>query len=99
MTERDHRKAQTFGRHKQGREWDQEDKNEHVQLEKRIGNLKHENVGVAMVMHDKDALARAAHAPVLVVILQPLQARRDGRVFFGLGFFGAGEYVCVSELL
>ena len=43
---------------------------------------------VPMVVHDENAFHGAPHTVVLVVILQALQARRDGWIFFRLGFLG-----------
>lgn len=41
-----------------------------------------------MLVNHQDPFDRPAHSKVLVVVLQPLEARVDRRVFFGLGFFG-----------
>ena len=62
-----------------------------LQLEKRVRDLEHEDVGVAMVVHDEDALYGATHAKVFIVVLETLQAGRNRGVFFGLGFLGADE--------
>lgn len=42
-----------------------------------------------MVVHDKDALHRAPHPEVLIVVLQPLKASNNRRVFFRLGLLRA----------
>lgn len=42
-----------------------------------------------MLMADQDPLARAPHAMLLVMLLQPLQPRQHRRVLFGLVLFGA----------
>lgn len=60
-----------------------------LQFEESVGNLKHKNVGVSVVVDDEDAFDRAAHAIVLVVVLQTLQPGRDGGVLLGLGLLGA----------
>jgi hypothetical protein len=44
-----------------------------IQLEECVGNLKHEDVRMTMIMNDEDALDCAAHAEVLVVILETLK--------------------------
>ena len=44
-----------------------------------------------MVVHDEDTLYGATHAGVFIVVLEALEACRDGGVFFWLGFFGAGQ--------
>ena len=62
-----------------------------LQLEKRVRDLEHEDVGVSMVVHDEDALYGAAHAKVFIVVLKTLKAGRNRGVFLGLGFLGANE--------
>lgn len=59
----------------------------HIQLEKGVGNLQHEDVGVAVVVDYKDALDRPAHAKVLIVVLEALETRRNRGIFFRLSFF------------
>lgn len=59
------------------------------QLEKGIGDLQHQDVGVVVLVADEDALAGAAHAMLVVVLFEALQAGQHGGVFFGLGFLGA----------
>jgi hypothetical protein len=61
------------------------------ELEERVRDLEHEDVRVPVVVDDEDALDGAPHAKVLVVVLQALQARGHGGVFFRLGLFGAGR--------
>lgn len=48
-------------------------------------------MGMAVVMHDKDALYGTTHAKVLIVILKALQAGRNRGIFFRLSFLGANE--------
>ena len=64
-----------------------------AQLEERVGDLEHEDMRVAMVVYDEDALDGATHAEVLVVVLQALQPRGYGRVFLGLRLFCAEREV------
>lgn len=45
------------------------------QFEECICNLEHENVRMAVVMHDKDPFDRAPHAEILIVVLQTLETR------------------------
>jgi hypothetical protein len=61
----------------------------HRQLEKCIGDLQHEDMGVPMVVHDEDALDSPSHAKIFIVVLEALEARRDRGVLFWLGFFRA----------
>ena len=42
---------------------------ENVQLEERVGDLKHEYMRVPVIVHDKDALHCAAHAKVFIIVL------------------------------
>jgi hypothetical protein len=49
------------------------DNRQSIQLEECVGNLEHEDVRMAMVMNDEDALDCAAHAEVLIVVLETLQ--------------------------
>jgi len=42
-------------------------------LEECVGNLKHEDVRMTMVVNDEDALDRAAHAKVFIVVLETLK--------------------------
>lgn len=60
-----------------------------LQLEEGIGDLKHEDMGMTMVMHDKNALHRPSHSIVFVVVLQTLQTRGHGGIFFWLGLLRA----------
>lgn len=48
---------------------------------------------MVMLMADQHALARAAHAMLVVVLLQPLQARKHARVLLGLRLLGAERVV------
>jgi hypothetical protein len=60
-----------------------------VQLEERVCNLQHQNVGMVVFVADQHALARPPHAMLLVVFFQPLQSRKHRRIFFWLAIFGA----------
>ena len=51
--------------------------------------MKHEDMWVAVVMNNEDALNGPAHAKIFVVVLQALQSRRYRRVLFGLRLLGA----------
>ena len=42
------------------------------QLEKRVRDLQHEDMGVTMIVHDEDAFYGAPHSKVFIVILQTL---------------------------
>jgi hypothetical protein len=69
-----------------GKSWDVD-----IQFKKRICDLEHEDVWVAMIVNDEDALYCASHAGVFIVVLETLETGRDGGVFFWLGFFGTME--------
>jgi len=43
-----------------------------LQLEKRVRDLQHENMGVAVIMDNEDAFYGPSHPKVFVVILQTL---------------------------
>jgi len=43
-----------------------------IQLEESVGDLKHKDVGMTVIMHDENTLDRASHAKVLIVILEAL---------------------------
>ena len=43
-----------------------------AQFEERVGDLEHEDVWVAVVVHDEDALDGAPHPEVFIVVLEPL---------------------------
>jgi hypothetical protein len=47
------------------------------QLKEGIRNLKHENVGMAMVMYDQNTLYCSTHPKVFIIVLQTLQACSD----------------------
>ena len=49
------------------------DNRQSIQLEESVGNLKHEDVRVTMVMNDEDALDCATHAEVFIVVLETLK--------------------------
>jgi hypothetical protein len=61
------------------------------QFEKCIGDLQHEDMGMAVVVYNKDSFYGTAHSKVFIIVLQPLKAGRYGRVFLWLCFFGAGK--------
>jgi hypothetical protein len=50
-------------------------------------------VWVVVLMADEHALAGAPHAVRVIVLLQPPQPRRDGRIFFRLRLLGAESVV------
>jgi len=60
----------------------------YIQFEEGIGDLEHEDMRVAVVVNNKNTLDGAAHAIILVVVLQTLQPGRDRGVLLGLGLFG-----------
>lgn len=60
------------------------------QLEEGIGDLEHQDVRVAMVVHNKNALDGAPHTEVFIVVLEALQASRNRGILFRLRFLGAG---------
>jgi hypothetical protein len=62
-------------------------KDANAQLEERIGDLQHQYMRMPMIVDNEDALNRPPHAPVLIVVLQALQTRRDRRVFLRLRLF------------
>ena len=64
------------------------DNRQGIQLEEGVGDLKHEDMRMTVVMNYKDALDCTAHAKVLIVVLETLQTSRDGRVFLRLCLFG-----------
>lgn len=49
------------------------DNQQSIQLEECVGNLKHKDVRMTMVMNDEDALDSAAHTKVLIVVLETLK--------------------------
>lgn len=49
------------------------DNQQSIQLEECVGNLKHEDVRMTMVVNDEDALDCAAHAKVFIVVLETLK--------------------------
>ena len=56
----------------------------YLQLEEGISNLKHQNVGNAVLMADQDALAGAAHAMNLILLFQAVQSLHNRVVLLGL---------------
>jgi len=46
------------------------DNRQSIRREECVGNLNHEDVRMTMVMNDEDAFDRAAHAKVLIVVLE-----------------------------
>jgi len=48
------------------------DNRQSIQLEECVGDLKHEDMRMTMVMNNEDALDCAAHAKVLIVVLETL---------------------------
>ncbi len=63
------------------------------QFEERIGDLQHEYMRVAMVVDDEDAFDSPAHTKIFIIVLKPLQTRRDRRILFWLGLLGAESKV------
>lgn len=63
-------------------------KRSYAQLEECVGNLEHQNVRVAVVVDKQDALNRAAHSTLIIVVLQPLQPCSNTGVFLRLRFLG-----------
>lgn len=61
----------------------------YLQLEESVGNLKHQNVGVVVLVADQDALRGPAHTMELIVLLQALQTGKHGRIFLRLSLLGA----------
>lgn len=62
---------------------------ENVQLEERVGDLKHEYMRVSVVVHDEDALHSPAHPEVFIVVLQTLQTCRHRRILLWLSLLRA----------
>lgn len=72
--------------------------------------MQHENVRVVVFVTDQDAFAGSAHAMLLVVLFQPLQACEHGRILLWLVLFSpkgvvaerieadGGRLVCVEWL-
>jgi hypothetical protein len=60
-----------------------------LQLEKRVRDLQHEDVGMTMVVHDEDAFHGPPHSKVFIIILQALETSRYGGVLLGLCLLGA----------
>ena len=52
---------------------------------------------MVVLVADEDAFAGAAHAVDDVMLLEAFEAREDGGVFFGLGFFRAEGVVGEGE--
>lgn len=49
---------------------------EHIQLEKGIRDLQHEDMRVVVLVTYKHAFARAPHPMLFVVLLEPFQPRK-----------------------
>ena len=45
-----------------------------LQLEKRVRDLQHEDMGVTVVVHDENAFHGPPHSEVFIVVLQALEA-------------------------
>jgi hypothetical protein len=58
-------------------------------LEKGIGDLEHQYMGVVVLVADENALAGAAHAVKTVMLLEPLKSRQHGWVLLRLGLLDA----------
>ena len=44
-----------------------------LQLEKRVRDLQHEDVGMAVIVHDKDTFNSPPHSKIFIVVLQTLE--------------------------
>ena len=62
---------------------------ERVQLEEGVCDLQHEDVRVVVLVADQDAFASPSHAMLRVVLFQPLEPGKNGRILFGLAILGA----------
>lgn len=60
-----------------------------LQLEKGIGNLQHQHVGVVVFVTHKNTLTSAAHAMNLEVLFKALEAGDDRRVLLWLSLLGS----------
>jgi hypothetical protein len=63
------------------------------QLEEGIGDLKHENVRVVVLVADEYALAGPSHAVRIVVLLEASKSRDNGGVLLRLGLFDTKRVV------
>lgn len=59
------------------------------ELEEGVCNLKHQDMGMIVLVAHQDALACASDAVFRVVLLQALQTCDDGGILLGLGFLDA----------
>ena len=71
---------------------------EDLQLEKCVGNLEHEDMRMAMVVHDQDTFYCSSHSKVFIVVLEALQTSRNRGILFRLGLFGAESWVVRSDI-
>jgi len=44
-----------------------------LQLEKRVCDLQHEDMGMAVIVHDEDAFDRPPHSEIFIIVLQALE--------------------------
>lgn len=56
----------------------------YLQLEEGVGDLKHEDVRMPVLVHYEDSFDRSPHAEILVVVLQALQSSCNRWILFGL---------------
>jgi hypothetical protein len=61
-----------------------------LQLEKRVRDLQHEDMGVTVIVHDEDTFDGPPHSEIFIVVLQALEASGNRGVFLRLRFLGAG---------
>ena len=60
-----------------------------IQLEKSIRDLQHQYMRVVVLVTDQYALTCPPHAVLVVMLLEPLQSREHGGIFFWLAILGA----------
>lgn len=59
------------------------------QFEECVCNLQHQDMRMAMLMAYQNSLTGSAHSILLVMLLQPLETGKNGRVLLRLVLFGA----------
>lgn len=59
------------------------------ELEERVCDLQHQDMGVVVLVAHQDALTGAAHAMLAEMLFQSLQTGNDGRVLLWLGLLDA----------
>lgn len=68
-----------------------------LQLEECVRNLQHQYMWVIVLMADQDALACPPHSMLLVVLLQPIESRKNRGIFFWLVLFRAKCVITEGE--